>query len=413
MSNLNKKIRKVQKGGVWSTFTGGLDTAMSKASDGVGMFKGAADELKASSKLGEMGKKLESIAEDDQTEEKLNSLKSSKFADSIIWDLFWEEPCYIDPGSGHIVLSKIKSLWCTFQSQELKDLLTPPTKETVKIADINKCKEEYLKNTFGKSADEIKQDVTAHRQFNALIKKIQDGTVRADPSETPPADETPYDKSIRTLKQFCPDSIETTDLTKNMDTTNLLFNPPSAADPEDTGGECNPIKWVFCFIFKFILGPGGFFVIKMLPHIIKFYFAVKESFARIFTGFGNSLRGTGLSYFLGSEQKKFVYYGKIGEKENGESKYGFVKDYFPGFFDTIWSYLGTVIPYHYIKYDWGQKYGKGDFGKLIVGLVIVSAVIIIIGGVGVTMLFLCFAFYCMKTLSMFSDNIKEKGKGKA
>ena len=56
---------------------------------------------------------------------------------------------------------------------------------------------------------------------------------------------------------------------------------------------------------------------------------------------------------------------------------------------------------------------KGEFGKIIFGLVIVSAVIIIIGGVGITMLFLCFLFYCIKTVSMFSDNIKEKGKGKA
>ena len=77
------------------------------------------------------------------------------------------------------------------------------------------------------------------------------------------------------------------------------------------------------------------------------------------------------------------------------------------------AYFGTVIPWNYVNYDMWQKYGKGDFGKLIVGLVIVSAVIIIIGGVGITMLFLCFAFYCMKTLSMFSDNLKEKGKSKA
>ena len=144
----------------------------------------------------------------------------------------------------------------------------------------------------------------------------------------------------------------------------------------------------------------------MTNNIIKFIYALRESFARIFTGLINTFK-------TGEEKKTYTYYGKIKDEETGKTLgYGF-KTYTPDWFDTILAYFGTVIPWNYIEYEKGQKYGKGDFGKLIVGLVIVSAVIIVIGGTGITMLFLCFAFYCMKTLSMFSDNLKEKGKSKA
>lgn len=419
MSNLNKKIRKVQKGGFgWSDFTGGLGTATDKLKIPASTFSQASDKLKSASSFGDIATQLENLTEDDRTEEKLNSLKTSKFADETVWDMFWEEPCYIDPATGHIVISKIKSLWCTFQSKDLEELLDPPTDNSteVTIADINQCKEEFFKNKFGKSPDEIKQDISAHSQFNKLINQIKkNNKIPIDPSYNPPKGDTKYEQAYKQLEQYCPDSIEKAEMSNNMDVTNLVFNPPTGGDIEKTGGsgpkECNNIKWIFCFIFKFILGPGGFFIIKLLPHMIKFYYAMKESIDRIFTGLGNTLRDYNL---LRGDTKKYYYYGKLKERnEDGSAKYGIVDDYEPNFFDTIFSYLGSVIPWNYVNYNMGQKYGKGEFGKLIVGLVIVSAVIIIIGGVGVTMLFLCFAFYCMKTLSMFSDNIKEKGKGKA
>ena len=220
---------------------------------------------------------------------------------------------------------------------------------------------------------------------------------------------------MEALKQHCPDSIEEAEITNNMDMSNLVFNPPTdGSNPEGTSSgtgdsKCDNIKWVFCFIFKFILGPGGFFIIKLLPHMIKFFYATKESFNRIFTGLLNKMRSVGI---LPGDKQRYYYYGKKVD-EDGKVTFGIVDNYYPGFLDTIFSYLGSVIPWNYANYNWGQRYGKGQFGKLIVGLVIVSAVIIIIGGVGVTMLFLCFAFYCIKTLSMFSDNIKEKSKGKA
>ncbi len=192
MSNLNKKIRKVQKGGAWSTFTGGIGTTADRISGGLGAFSLAKKELGAAVTKGDIGDKLKSLAEVEQTEEKLNSLKSSMLADETVWDMLWEEPCYIDPGSGHIVISKIRSLWCTFQSQDLKDLLNPPTKTENTIADINKCKEEFFKNKFGKSSDDIKEDITAHRQFNTIIEKIRNKKWGTDPAATPPP---------RTIKQ--------------------------------------------------------------------------------------------------------------------------------------------------------------------------------------------------------------------
>ena len=268
----------------------------------------------------------------------------------------------------------------------------------------------------GKSSDEINQDWKANEQFNKLIEDIRNPGIEGgkEPGDQPPMGEDDYNKAMDELKKHCPDSIEETELSNALDMSNLMFNPPKDPDPQNKeDGTCPDMeKFVFCLIFKFLLGPGGFFVIKMLPHVIKFYYTVKNSFFRIFNGLNNSLKSFALFSSIGPK-RPYVYYGKKGVDQNNKPIYGYITNWYPNWLDTLIAYFGTVIPFHYLKYEWGQKYGKGEFGKLIVGLVVVSAVIIIIGGVGITMLFLCFAFYCLKTLSMFSDNIKEKGKGKA
>ena len=433
MSNLNKKIRKVQKGGA-ETVGSGIAGATNFLTSGLapvgnsidGLTEsttGSAKKIMGSAQFSKLGPKkfmdkLDEIAEGDQTEEKLNQLRTSMFADSTIWDLLYEEPCYVDPGTGHIVLGNIKKLWCNFQNDEIKNLLgliIGDKKKTVTIADIKKCKEEFFKTRYGKSGDEIKEDISAHQNFDEIIEKLRNAgrDLPQDPSNTKPMGQTDYDNAMKKLEQICPDSFEEEEIS-NVANMNLVFDPPGSGDitqSKSSGSADNPgcpdmIKFAFCFIFKFLFGPGGFFVIKMLPHVIKFYYSVKNSFWRIFLGLVNTIKA---STNMGTV-RPYVYYGKLEtfEKDGVTPKYGFRRDFYPNGWDTIFTYFGTVIPLNFVSYTLGQKYGKGEFGKLIVGLVVVSAVIIIIGGVGITILFLCFAFYCIKTLSMFSDNLKQK-----
>ena len=77
---------------------------------------------------------------------------------------------------------------------------------------------------------------------------------------------------------------------------------------------------------------------------------------------------------------------------------------------TLYSYFGLVLPLGLIKYDWGQIYGNGHFGKFILSLTILSAGLIIMGGISVFVFIIVFGLYCAKTLSMFGDNIDEKEK---
>ena len=93
------------------------------------------------------------------------------------------------------------------------------------------------------------------------------------------------------------------------------------------------------------------------------------------------------------------------ENEKGEEV-----TYKPGVFDTIASFIGTVIPWQFFNYDWGEKYGKGEFGKIIVMLMFVSIGIIIIGGLGTSMLLIGFIIYLFKVIGMFTNNIQKKTK---
>ena len=211
---------------------------------------------------------LKGIDAEEQTEDKLNSLRSSKFADAIIWDLLYEEPCWIDPEQNMIVLSKLKYLWCNFQNKEIekmmKELTGGETKQTVKIADINACRDEYFKSKYGGSPDEIKMDVLAHNRFNNIIKGLKTKIELGDEPKDTEQYKQQYEAAMDELKEHCPNSIEVAEAGNAADMTNLIFNPaPPGGDPTNASGgdansKCNNFKWWFCFIFKSVFWSSNF-----------------------------------------------------------------------------------------------------------------------------------------------------------
>ena len=77
---------------------------------------------------------------------------------------------------------------------------------------------------------------------------------------------------------------------------------------------------------------------------------------------------------------------------------------------VVGTYFGTVIPFNLFSHKWGEILGKGQFGKLIISMAVVSAGIILLGYISVFVFLLVFALYCGKAVSMFGDNIDEQKK---
>ena len=172
-------------------------------------------------------------------------------------------------------------------------------------------------------------------------------------------------------------------------------NDGTARSDDKTPKTCNWSKFHFCLWLKCLLGPVGYLVLKMLPHFIKFLFTTKNVLHKIVYSLINMVT----AIFSGPQLSiQFI-------NEDGD-----LAKYEPNLPELLLTYLGSVVPFHFINYDLGQKYGKGEFGKIIVGLVMVSIALITIGGIGITMLILAFSVYCIKVMGMFSDNVQETKK---
>ena len=85
-------------------------------------------------------------------------------------------------------------------------------------------------------------------------------------------------------------------------------------------------------------------------------------------------------------------------------------NYKPSFVDVIFSYMGLVIPMRFLNYDYGQKYGNGEFGKFIFSLVLLSVGLIFMGSITIVVFLIALSVYMVKALSMFTSNVEEKKK---
>ena len=69
--------------------------------------------------------------------------------------------------------------------------------------------------------------------------------------------------------------------------------------------------------------------------------------------------------------------------------------------------MGLVIPMGYFgspDEQLGFKYGEGEIGMIILTIMLISAIIIIIGGSTISVVLACFAIYCVNVIGIFSTN---------
>ena len=318
------------------------------------------------------------------------------------WDLLYEEPCWINPLTNSLEISELGKLWCRWFmdddiGQKLADALGGELHK-LKI-DEKKLKELWVKKVKDNwvpgwhSADYKEEKKTFKKALKAYYGvPDMDGLVQ----------DTPELGKLNALA----DKLGTTaDEIKEHAVTyqspgpiGLLGLQPGDADNVESAGEggiqskCDRSKWIFCFLMKFILGPAGLIILKFMPYVVRFFLNFGSFFRKLFLGLMNF-------FYAPANKTPYPYINKYNQ---------LVTNWKPGFRDTIITYLGLVIPWKFIDYDMGQKYGNGQFGKLIVSLMFLSLGLITMGSVTVVVLLIAFTYFCTKTLAVFTDNIETK-----
>ena len=74
--------------------------------------------------------------------------------------------------------------------------------------------------------------------------------------------------------------------------------------------------------------------------------------------------------------------------------------------------LGLVLPIGEFNSKFGQKYGNGGLGLLILTIMFISAILIFVGGSSITVAFVGFLMYIFKVIKMLGD-FKTEDAGKS
>jgi hypothetical protein len=299
------------------------------------------------------------------------------FAEPAIWDLFYDEPCWINPETGSFELQvALEELWHKWYLAEdvkkiAKEIMGETENEGKKFDQtmaFEKYQEKYdggfgyqkfqLEQFFDKIMEEIDNTGLGYRD---ALKKL--GIVEH-------ADEIIYNV--------------------NNPVAGVLSGDTSLGANGTTKGNHDWSKWGFCFLFKFIMGPVGPLILKLMPYFFKFLFTVIDFVQKITLLFTSP----------------FIFY----KNRDGDPRLQLNVSPLQKIGHIVGSYFGTVIPINLFSHKYGEILGKGQFGKLIFSMAVISAGIILLGYISVFVFLLVFALYCGKTVSMFGDNIDEQKK---
>ena len=305
------------------------------------------------------------------------------FGEPEMWDLLYNEPCWIDPETGNFdldtALTKLWHKWYIAESiaDQLISFADVPDKD--KNLDMEEALKFYLEK-FGDDPEKRKnydyfKEINERRKKGFITMQKQLELLHIDEHED---DIISFKDGVFEALQKSPTEQEI-----NGNTEAGEFESSQAAS-----------KWWFCFIFKFITGPVGMLLLKLLPYFFKFLFTIYDAVSALLKPFTN-----GETYYFDKEGEAQVY--KVPQ---------YSQSFWPAFGYTVANYFGLVIPLDKFKHDWGPIYGKGKFGKLILSMAVVSFGLIMLGYISVFVFLLVFALYCGKTVSMFGDNIDEKKK---
>ena len=300
------------------------------------------------------------------------------FAEPAIWDLFYEEPCWINPETGsfelQVALEKLWHKW--YLADDVKKIakeIAGETENEGKGWDKDDVYKEYIKKYEGATGyDALKLEV----YFNEIVDKVEGEGLGYKDALSKLGILGQEDELIYTEKSL-PEAIMSGE----------TFKPAENGQFE---GNKDWSKWGFCFLFKFIMGPVGPLILKLMPYFFKFLFTVLDFVQKITNLFVSPI----------------IFY----KNRNGEPRIQMNMGLTSKLRHIVGTYFGTVIPINLFSHKYGEILGKGQFGKLIFSMAVISAGIILLGYISVFVFLLVFALYCGKTVSMFGDNIDEKKK---
>tara|TARA_B100000767_G_C19753101_1_gene531701 strand:+ start:450 stop:1670 length:1221 start_codon:yes stop_codon:yes gene_type:complete len=333
---------------------------------------------------------------------------TTKYEDHTFWDDLYNEPCWIDPVQGSFDITQLGDLWTRWYIskpyEQLKKIAGDTTIYRLNVTKLASIYYKYHASTIKKDGVQ-KLDDKLHRVLNdsgfydvnisSLISTEENKNIRGfnvDSIELINNELFPSCDMRKVIEEECIEQL--TDLP----TIGGILNFPNAITNPDTGDKFSTggkdfSKAGFCFLFKFILGPAGLLLLKIIPFFVSFVAIIYNFFSRLFIGLYNVLPWT--------EKSPYIYKDRKGD---------FQFNYEPGFMSFVATYGGLVIPWSIFSYDHGKKWGNGEFGKFILKLVFLSVGLIFMGGIGTTILLVCFIYYCIKTLSLFTNNIETQGK---
>ena len=321
---------------------------------------------------------------------KIYNEKRTIYSENSFWEALQDEPCWIDPSTDSFTISGLSKLWCKWYLSDgdaaIEGLLAQGignyTVDFERLGKIYKEKKTKEKKKDGEEAIE-----TAFEKITGnLLKAAQlEGMTFEEVGESVVDDESVPIDVINMVKQLDLEMGPLLDM-------GIIEKSKISGTP--IINNCNGYKFTFCLIIKCLLGPAGILILKILPHLIKFFVLIYNFFWKLFLGFGNSTYNRVNPTFL-------PWKDKAGNLR---------RNFKPNIGSTIFSYLGLVIPWGIVSYKRGQVWGNGEFGKFIFTLMMVSVGIITMGGLGILVLLTAFFFFCGKTLMMFTNNIDVKKK---
>lgn len=154
-------------------------------------------------------------------------------------------------------------------------------------------------------------------------------------------------------------------------------------------------KALYCLTYKIIPWAHFLFITFRIVYIF-FTFIIKII---QFTGIAiiNSLP---TPPFPGIPLRRFPF---VYKQKVGCSSYEEVIDFYPHLGDVIFKLVGTATPlFHLIPGEnnsYLTKYGGGTLFFLVLIMMLISGVLIFLGGSSITVVILCFAYYCVKLVA--------------
>mgnify|MGYP001386024879 CR=1 FL=1 len=323
-------------------------------------------------------------------EEKIFKQSKPIWGENSFWESLQDEPCWIDPSTGSFTISGLSKLWCKWYLSDgdaaIDGLIeNGPGNYKVNFEKLEKIYNNKLLREIDN--DEIGDDWEGWQKMEDYKEIVAPFLGAKEPGEL---EVTESEKGVDVKKMVKELGL---DMGSLLD-TKVIQNLGGFARVFTSGIPCSRSKWIFCLITKCLLGPAGILILKILPHLIKFFVLIYNFFGKLFLGISNQL-----SFY--TEQRVLPWKDKDGNIR---------KDFKPNAGDSIMSYLGLVIPWGIVSNKRGQVWGNGEFGKFIFTLMMVSVGIITMGGLGILVLLTAFFFFCGKTLMMFTNNINVKKK---